>query len=85
MSKSKPRLTMTITPRRLLTEDESRNIKAVIASLGLTQRQFAEANGVSYQRLAKMLQLTESVGPKYARLFNQSLRALHRRLDRIAA
>ena len=76
---------MTISSGRLLTRDESNNIKAVIASQGMSQREFAETKGVSYQRLAKMLQLTESVGPKYARLFNRSLRALHRRLTAIAA
>ena len=69
----------------LLTEEQSREIKASVALQGKNLRSFAETKGVSYDRLLRIVRGVETPSPKYVRLLNNLVKRELAPRRRIAA
>ena len=63
-----------IQPDRLLTDREAREVKAALSLAGHTQRSFAEARGLHYATLIKIVGRKHVPGDRYARVLSRLLR-----------
>jgi len=62
--------TVDITPRTHLSDREQREVRAALERLGLTRKEVADEEALSYGNLCKIIQGNVPAWPKYAAVLN---------------